>query len=254
LDRDGGMTPLGALVTVRPVTGARDITHYNMHRAVTINGEAGDGYSSGQAIGAMEQLAGDLLPPGYGYEWTGLAFAQLKSGHLTAVVFALALVFTFLFLAALYESWSMPFMVILAVPLAILGALSAQYLRGLDNDIYCQIGLVMLIGLASKNAILIVEFARRRRREGLPIVEAAAEAARVRLRPVLMTAFAFILGVLPLVFAEGAGAAGRHSIGTAVFGGMLLATVLSLILVPVLYIVIETMRERGKKQPSTEAA
>ncbi|MEA3411943.1 MAG: multidrug efflux RND transporter permease subunit [Pseudomonadota bacterium] len=253
-NRDGSMTPLGALVAVRPVTGARDITHYNMYRAATINGEAGDGYSSGQAIAAMEELAADLLPPGYGYEWTGLAFEQLKSGHLTAVVFALSLVFAFLFLAALYESWTMPFMVILAVPLAILGALSAQYIRGLDNDIYCQIGLVMLIGLASKNAILIVEFARRRRREGLPIVEAAAEAARVRLRPVLMTAFAFILGVLPLVFAEGAGAAGRHSIGTAVFGGMLLATVLSLILVPVLYVVIESMRERGKGKSPAEAA
>jgi multidrug efflux pump subunit AcrB len=192
----------------------------------------------------MERLAAQALPQGLGYEWTGIAYQELKSGRQAPLIFALALAFVFLFLAAQYESWSMPFIVLLAVPLALLGALTAQWLRGLPNDVYCQIGLVMLIGLASKNAILIVEFAKRRREEGLSIQEAAMEAARIRLRPILMTAFAFILGVLPLVFASGAGANSRHSLGTAVFGGMLFSTLLSLVVVPVVYVLIERLRER----------
>ncbi|MEM7171521.1 MAG: multidrug efflux RND transporter permease subunit [Pseudomonadota bacterium] len=240
----GGMVPLSALATVEAQIGARTINHYNLFRSASIDGGQAPGFSSSQAIAAMEELADEILPETMGYEWTGNAYQQLKAGNVAPLVFALALLFVFLFLAAQYESWIMPFMVLLAVPLAMFGALGAQWIRGLENDIYCQIGLVMLIGLASKNAILIIEFARRRRAEGLSIEMAAMEAARVRLRPILMTAFAFIFGVLPLVVASGAGSNARHSLGTAVFGGMIAATFLSLILVPVLYVVIERMREK----------
>ena len=180
----------------------------------------------------------------FGFEWTGITFQELKAGSIATLVFGLAIVFVFLILAAQYESWTMPFMVLLAVPLALFGALLALWVRQMQIDVYSQIGFVMLIGLAAKNAILIVEFAKRRREEGLEIVEAAMEAGRLRLRPILMTAFAFILGVLPLVFATGAGAASRQSIGTTVFGGMLAATILTLIFVPVFYAVIEQWRER----------
>lgn len=240
----GEMVPLSALIKIRPQIGPQAIDHYNLYPAATINGEAAPGYSSGQAIDAMEQLAAEVLPQGMGYEWSGISYQQLKAGNLQPIVFALSLVCVFLFLAALYESWAMPFMVLLAVPLAIFGALGAQWLRGLNNDVYCQIGLVMLIGLASKNAILIVEFAKRRREEGLSIVDSVLEASRIRLRPILMTAFAFILGVVPLVIASGAGANSRHSLGTAVFGGMLFSTLLSLLLVPIFYVLIQRIRER----------
>ncbi len=247
---NGGMVPLSTLVRLEPRVGARTITHYNLFRSASINGGAAPGYSSGEAIKAMEQVAGETLPQSMGYQWTGNAYQELEAGNLAPLIFGLSLVCVFLFLAAQYESWAMPFMVVLAVPLAMFGALSGQWIRGLENDIYCQVGLVMLIGLASKNAILIVEFARRRHKEGLSIEMAAVEAARVRLRPILMTAFAFILGVLPLLFASGAGANARHSLGTAVFGGMIAATFLSLMLVPVLYVVIERLRER-RAPPST---
>ncbi len=250
----GGMVPLSALVTLEPRIGARTINHYNLFRSADIEGGAGEGFSSSQAIQAMEELAAEILPSDMGYEWTGNAYQELKAGNVAPLVFALALVFVFLFLAAQYESWIMPFMVLLAVPLAMFGALGAQHIRGLENDIYCQIGLVMLIGLASKNAILIIEFARRRREEGLSIEMAAMEAARVRLRPILMTAFAFIFGVMPLVFAAGAGSNARHSLGTAVFGGMIAATFLSLILVPVLYVVIERLREKIQGRSQVEEA
>lgn len=246
----GGMVPLSALVTVHPEIGARTINHYNLFRSTTINGAAGQGYSSSQAIAAMDSLAKQVLPQGYTYEWTGNAYQELKAGNVAPILFALAVIFAFLFLAAQYESFVMPLMVLLAVPLAIFGALSAQWLRGYDNNIYCQIGLVMLIGLASKGAILVVEFARRRREEGLSIEESAMEAARIRLRPVLMTAFAFILGVVPLVIATGAGSAARRSLGTAVFGGMIVATVLSLVLVPVLYVLLQRMREWAIGKPA----
>lgn len=239
-----GMVPLSALVTVRPDIGARTINHYNLFRSTSINGGPGQGYSSSQAIAAMNNLSKQILPQGYSFEWTGNAYQEIKAGNVAPILFALAVVFAFLFLAAQYESFVMPLMVLLAVPLAIFGALTAQWLRGYDNNIYCQIGLVMLIGLASKGAILIVEFARRRREEGLSIEESAMEAARIRIRPLLMTAFAFILGAVPLVLASGAGSAARRSLGTAVFGGMIVATVLSLVLVPVLYVVIQRLRER----------
>src|SRR6202000_3079518 len=183
----------------------------------------------------------EALPRDFGYEWTGVTFQELKAGSIATLFLALAIFFVFMILAAQYESWSMPFMVLSSAPLALVGALGAIYVRQMQVDVYSQIGFVMLIGRAAKNAILIVEFAKRRREEGVGIVEAATEAARLRLRPILMTAFAFILGVVPLMLATGGGAASRQSIGTTVFGGMLAATILSLLCVPVFYAVIEQL-------------
>ncbi|PBB39331.1 multidrug efflux RND transporter permease subunit [Mesorhizobium sp. WSM3868] len=241
----GGMVPLSTLGKLVPIVGPETVPHYNNNASALINGGAAPGFSSGQAVAAMERAAANVLPRDFGYEWTGITYQELQAGSIASIVFGLAIVFVFLILAAQYESWAMPFMVLLAVPLALFGAFVVLLLRGMQIDVYSQIGFVMLIGLAAKNAILIVEFARRRREEGLTIVEAAMEAARLRLRPILMTAFAFILGVLPLMFATGAGAASRQSIGTTVFGGMVAATILSLVFVPVFYAVIEKLRERG---------
>ena len=244
----GDMVPLSTLVQLKPETGTSTIKHYNLFRAVSIHGRAAAGHSSGEAISAMEAVAAEVLPATMGYEWTGSAYQELQAGNLAPLILLLSVVCVFLFLAALYESWVMPWAVILAVPLAMFGALSAQWVRGLENDVYCQIGVVMLIGLASKNAILIVEFASRRRAEGASIGRAALDAARTRFRPILMTALAFIIGISPLLIASGAGANAQRSLGTAVFGGMIAATVLSLILVPVLYVVLQAAREhmRGR--------
>ncbi|MDQ0395624.1 efflux RND transporter permease subunit [Labrys monachus] len=246
----GAMVPLSTLGTLKPIVGPETVPHYNNYGSALINGGAAPGFSSGQAVAAMERAAATALPRDFGFEWTGITFQELKAGSIATVVFALAIVFVFLILAAQYESWTMPFMVLLAVPLALFGALAAICLRGMQIDVYSQIGFVMLIGLAAKNAILIVEFARRRREEGLGIVEAAMEAARLRLRPILMTAFAFILGVVPLMLATGAGAASRQSLGTTVFGGMVAATILTLAFVPVFYAVIEKWRERSPRHGS----
>jgi HAE1 family hydrophobic/amphiphilic exporter-1 len=240
----GGMVPLSTLGSLKPIVGPETVPHYNNYGSALINGGPAPGYSSGQAIQAMQRAAATALPRDFGYEWTGITFQEIKAGSVALVVFGLAIVFVFLILAAQYESWSMPFMVLLAVPLALFGALGALWLRGMQIDVYSQIGFVMLIGLAAKNAILIVEFAKHLREGGMGIVEAAMEAGRLRLRPILMTAFAFILGVVPLMIATGAGAASRQSIGTTVFGGMVAATVLTLLLVPVFYAVIEEMREK----------
>jgi HAE1 family hydrophobic/amphiphilic exporter-1 len=239
----GGMVPLSTLGSLRPIVGPETVSHYNNYASAVINGTPAPGFSSGQAIAAMERAAAIALPRDFSFEWTGITFQELKAGSIATVVFGLAIVFVFLILAAQYESWSMPFMVLLAVPLALFGALAALWIRGLQIDVYSQIGFVMLIGLAAKNAILIVEFAKQLRESGMGIVEAAMEAGRLRLRPILMTAFAFILGVVPLMLATGAGAASRQSIGTTVFGGMLAATVLTLLMVPVFYALIERARE-----------
>ncbi|PSF37925.1 hydrophobe/amphiphile efflux-1 family RND transporter [Aphanothece hegewaldii CCALA 016] len=238
------MIPLSNLVTLTPTTGAQNITHFNLFRAIEINGSAAQGSSSGQAIQSMEQLAQEILPPGFGYEWSGTTREELESAGLAPIIFSLGLVFVFLVLAAQYENYIDPFIIMLAVPLAIMGALVAQSLRGFANDVYCQIGLVMLIGMASKNSILIVEFANQLRNEGLPIAKAALEAAQERLRPILMTALSTLIGIFPLVIATGAGAGSRQTLGTAVFGGMLIATFLSLFIVPILYIVVKTLTER----------
>jgi HAE1 family hydrophobic/amphiphilic exporter-1 len=244
---NGEMVPLANVVRVRETTAPQVISHYNLFRSAEINGGAAPGFSSGQAIEEMEALAARALPQGFGFAWSGVSLEEIKAGRQSVYIFAIGLLLVYLTLAAQYESFVLPFIVMLGVPLAVLGALTAQGLRGLQNDIYCQIGLVMLIGLAAKNAILIVEFAEQLRDRGLSIVDAALEAARIRLRPILMTSLAFILGVMPLVFATGAGQEGRHSVGTAVAGGMFFATFLNVILIPVIYVVVQTLRGETRR-------
>ncbi|BAQ65947.1 efflux RND transporter permease subunit [Geminocystis sp. NIES-3709] len=238
------MIPLSNLVTVTPTTGAQSIDHYNLFRAIDINGSAAPGFTSGQAITTVGNLNKQILPVGFGYEWTGISLEEISAGGLAIVIFSLGLLFVFLVLAAQYENYIDPLIIMLAVPLAILGALLAQMLRGFPNDVYCQIGLVMLIGLASKNSILIVEFANQLREEGLPIVKAVIEASKQRLKSILMTAISNLVGTLPLLIATGAGAGSRQSLGTTVFGGMLIATFLSLFVVPILYMVIKIGTEK----------
>jgi hydrophobe/amphiphile efflux-1 (HAE1) family protein len=248
----GDMVPLSTLVKINAVVGPEVIYRYNRYRAVKILGSAAPGYSSGQAAAAMEDLA-KQLPPGFGYEWTGTVYQQKLTEGKEGYTFGLAAVLVFLFLAALYESWSLPFSVILAVPLGIFGALIGVFLRKYSYDVYTQIGIVTLIGLAAKNAILIVEFAKLRHEEGMSIKDAALEAAHLRLRPILMTSFAFILGVVPLVIATGAGAGARRALGTTVFSGMLAATILAVFIVPVLYVVVNKIAAR-RRAPSGVAA
>jgi HAE1 family hydrophobic/amphiphilic exporter-1 len=245
------MIPLGNLVTVTRTTGAQTINHYNGFRSIEINGEAAPNASSGEALEAMEQVAERVLAPGLGYEWSGTSLEQIQSGGQAPIIFGLGLVFVFLVLAAQYESYIDPMIIMISVPLAVLGALTAQSLRGLSNDIYTQIGLVMLIGLASKNSILIVEFANQLRELGLTIPQSAIVAAQKRMRPIIMTAISTLSSIFPLVIASGAGSASRQSLGTAVFGGMFVATFLSLFVVPVLYIMIKTLGESlfGSRSP-----
>jgi len=251
---DGGsMIPLENLVSIKQTTAPQVISHYNLFRSAEIDGSAAPGFSSGQALDAMAELSQKVLPQGYTFQWTGLSLEELSSGSTTLILFGLGTLVVYLTLSAQYESFVLPFIVMLAVPMALLGALTAQSLRGLENDVYCQIGLVMLVGLSSKNAILIVEFAEQLRHRGMPLIEAAVEAARIRLRPILMTSLAFILGVVPLVVASGAGEHGRHSVGTTVFGGMIVSTFLNLFFIPVLYLIIEGWRERGKSREPAPA-
>jgi hydrophobic/amphiphilic exporter-1 (mainly G- bacteria), HAE1 family len=235
----GEMIPMESLAHVTSDTSAQIIRRYNLFRSAEINGQGAPGVSSGQAIAAMEAIAKRVLPEGVTYEWTGLSLEQKQSGSQTLLIFGLGLAFVFLVLSAQYESFKLPLVIILSVPLAILGALGLQVLRGLVNDVFCQIGLVMLIGLASKNAILIVEFAEQLRRAGRPPIEAVIDAAAVRLRPILMTSIAFLLGVTPLMLASGPGAAARNSLGTVVFGGMLVSTVVNLIFIPGIYSLVQ---------------
>ena len=241
----GEMVPLDNLTTVKESSGPPVITHYNLFRAVEIDGSPAPGYSSGQGLASMENLAKGAMMPGMSYEWTGLTLDEIESGGKALLIFGLGLLVIYLTLSALYESFALPFIILLAVPMAVLGALGLVALRGMSNDVYCQIGLVMLIGLSAKNSILIVEFAEQLRRKGRSIAEAAIEAAELRLRPILMTSFAFILGILPLAFATGAGALGRRSVGTTIVGGMLLSTVLNLYFIPVLYVLLSRLLKRG---------
>jgi HAE1 family hydrophobic/amphiphilic exporter-1 len=241
----GKLIPLDSFVSVKEQANPQVISHYNLFRSAEINGSGAPGRSTGQAIADMEALAQKTLPSGMTFEWSGLSLEEIESGGKAIILFGLGLVFVYLTLAAQYESFVLPFIVLLAVPVALLGAVGALALRGLDNNVYCQIGLVMLIGLSSKNAILIVEFAEQLREQGKSIAEAAVEAARIRLRPILMTSLAFILGVVPLVLATGAGKAGRISVGTTVFGGMIAATTLNLIFIPLLYAVVRTLVPGG---------
>ena len=238
---NGAMIPLDNVVRTRETTAPQVISHFNLFRSAEINGVAAPGLSSGEALRAMEELSREALPPGFAFAWAGQSLEEVRSGAQIVYIFALSLVVVYLVLAAQYESWVLPFIILLGVPLAVVGALGAQMLRGLANDVFCQVGLVMLIGLAAKNSILIVEFAEQLRERGLTITEAAVEAGRIRLRPILMTSFAFILGVMPLAVATGAGAGARNSVGTSVAGGMLASTLLSIFFIPVLYVVIRSL-------------
>lgn len=255
------MIPLDSVVTTEFTSGPDPVTHFNGFNTALVLGGAAPGYSSGQALEALEEVANEILiPRGYAIDWSGISFQEHKAGGQSILVFAFALLMVFLVLAALYESWSIPFAVILAIPFGILGALLAIWTRGLSNDIYFQIGLVTLIGLAAKNAILIVEFANQRYAAGVSLADAALEAAHLRFRPIIMTSLAFILGVFPLVVASGAGAASRNSIGTGVFGGMLAATFLAIFFVPLFFVVIGKIARRDKgsaaetQRVSTEVA
>jgi HAE1 family hydrophobic/amphiphilic exporter-1/multidrug efflux pump len=249
----GSMVPLSTLARVEASVGPDMLQRYNLLRTAEVSGTAAPGYSSGQALAALEEVAQAALPQGFGYEWTGTAFQEKAAAGAQALIFGLALVLVFLCLAAQYESWGIPFGVLLGIPLGVAGAFGAVWVRGLTNDVYVQIGLVMLIGLAAKNAILIVEFAKEKHeRAGLPLAEAALQGAQLRFRPILMTSLAFILGVVPLVLARGAGAASRWSLGTAVFGGMAAATAVGVFVIPVLFVTIERLLARGRGTAKAE--
>ncbi len=248
----GDMVPLSTLVTIRTKSTPDYIERFNVFRAVTILGSAAAGVSSGDAAAAMERIGADL-PPGYGYEWAGVTYQEKKTAGQTPYIFGMAVMFVFLVLAALYESWVVPFAVLLSIPFAIFGAFAALAIRGMANDVYAQIGLVMLVGLAAKNAILIVEFAKLEHERGKPLIDAAVEGARLRLRPILMTSFAFILGAVPMMIASGAGAAARQVLGTVVVWGMFAATIIGIFLVPVFYVLAQTSVERWRERRGAAA-
>ena len=249
----GEMVPLGSLMDVKQIQGSELITRYNLYPAAAIFGTTAPGFSSGQALALMEKLAKENLPRGMGYEWTATSYQEKRVGRQAYFIYAISVILVFMVLAALYESWTSPAAVVLVVPIALVGVLLALMARGFDNNLYTQIGLVLMIALACKNAILIVEFARDLHREGLSITEAAVEATSRRFRPIVMTSFAFILGVVPLLFAFGAGAASQRAIGTTVFGGMLASTFLAIPFVPVFYVFLESLSERRRKtEPPSE--
>jgi len=250
--REGEMVPLSSVVTSRYVTGPDLLPRFNGFMAAKITGDADTGFSSGQSISTMEAVADEVMPDGFTYSWAGQAYEEKKAGGSSAIIFAFAIVMVFLILSAQYEQWSLPVAVITAVPFGIFGALVSVWLRGMENDVYFQIGLVTLIGLSAKNAILIVEFAELKYAEGLSAFDAALEAARLRLRPILMTSLSFILGSMPLILASGAGAASRHSIGTGIIGGMIGATTLALFFVPLFYYLIISMKEKMAGGRSTD--
>ncbi len=251
--KNNDMVPLGTLIETSPILGPEVVTRYNLFASANINGSAAPGYSSGQALAAMERVAAEVLPDGYAYEWTGMTYQELAAGNLAPLIFTLAIIFVYLFLVAQYESWSIPISVMFAVPIAIFGALLTVAMVGMEVNLYTQIGLVLLIGLSTKSAILIVEFAKNlREEEGLSIVESAVKAAHLRFRAVLMTGLSFVLGVTPLVLSSGAGAASRLSLGFAVLGGMVLSVVVATLMVPAYFAIIQKTRERFKQGKNVE--
>ncbi len=251
--RPGAMVPLSTVATIQRSFGPQIVNRYNMYPSATISGEPAPGRSTGEALDLMEQIAAHNMPRQMGFEWTGMAYQEKRVGSEALWIFAMAVLLVYLVLAAQYESWFIPWAVILVVPLGLLGAIAAVSLRGMDNNVYTQIGIVLIIALASKNSILIVEFARELRAQGESIAHAAAHASRIRFRPILMTSFAFILGVVPLMIARGAGAAGQQALGTAVFGGMLASTILAVFFVPAFFVVMQSISEWwGHGRPSTE--
>ena len=251
---NGAMVPLQGLIQIKTVQGANALTLYNLYPAILVNGSAASGHSDGQAIKAMEQVAAKHLPQGYGYNWTGMSYQEIEAAGQESSAFLAAIVFSYLFLAALYESWTLPLSVLLPTVFALLGGLAALRLRGIALDVYAQVGLILLIGISSKNAILIVEFAKDRLESGdrrIDAREAAEDGARTRYRPVMMTALAFIFGVVPLVIATGAGAGARQSIGTTVFGGMIIASFIGVLFIPALFVAFEALSaktSRGMKR------
>jgi hydrophobic/amphiphilic exporter-1 (mainly G- bacteria), HAE1 family len=245
----GEAVPMAALTSTKSISGPEFTMRYNLYRSAQINGSAAPGFSSAQATKALEEVFAETMPREMGFDYLGISFQEQKAaqGVSPAAIFGLSLLFVFLILAALYESWSLPFSVLLGTPIAVLGAFAALWLRGMVNNVFAQIGLVMLIGLAAKNAILIVEFARLEYEKGRPLIDAALAGARIRLRPILMTSFAFICGTIPLWTATGAGAVSRRIIGTVVIGGMLAATLIAVCIIPVTFYVVERLAARAKK-------
>jgi HAE1 family hydrophobic/amphiphilic exporter-1 len=249
-NHDGEPVPMAALISAKSISGPEFTLRYNLYRSAQINGSAAPGYSSAQATKALEEVFAQTMPREMGFDYIGISFQEKKAqqGVSPSAIFGLSFLFVFLILAALYESWSLPFSVLLGTPIAVFGAFAALATRSMVNNVFAQIGLVMLIGLAAKNAILIVEFARLEYERGRPLIDAALTGARIRLRPILMTSFAFILGSMPLWFATGAGAVSRRILGTVVVGGMLAATCIAVLLIPVTFYVIERLAARAKRE------
>jgi HAE1 family hydrophobic/amphiphilic exporter-1 len=238
------MAPITEFITLTRVFGPESLSRFNMYASISVNGAPNEGYGSGDAMAAISDVASQTLPRGYGYEYSGVSREEQSSGTQTIYIFILSLLFVFFLLSALYESYLLPLAVLLSLPIGLTGIFIFATIFGIDNNIYMQISMIMLIGLLSKNAILIVEFASARREKGMSVTAAAIEGAKVRLRPILMTSFAFIIGITPLIFSTGAGANGNKSIGFSAVGGMLFGTVLGILVIPVLYIIFQNLQEK----------